>query len=112
MACRARCAPGSRNAAPEEQIRGPPRRRPKLGPFHDLCRAAQVSDLVARSISGHATETTQRHYSTVALDEQRRGLSNVIQLLKPTASAPEVGRDVGRIPAQVRRIGEEDRVAI
>jgi len=26
----------------------------------------------------------QRHYSTVALDEQRRGLSNVIQLLPPS----------------------------
>jgi hypothetical protein len=37
----------------------------------------------------------------VALDEQRRGLSNVIQLLQPTATSPEVGR-----------IGEEDRAAI
>jgi hypothetical protein len=73
--------------------------------FQDLCRAAQVSDLVTRSISGHATESMQRHYSTVALDEQRRGLSNVIQLLSPTASSPAVGREVGRI-------GEEDRAAI
>ena len=42
--------------------------------FQDLCRAAQVSDLVTRSISGHATESMQRHYSTVALDEQTRTL--------------------------------------
>jgi hypothetical protein len=50
--------------------------------FQDLCRAAEVGDLVTRSISGHATETMQRHYSTVSLEEQRRGLSNVIHLLR------------------------------
>jgi hypothetical protein len=34
--------------------------------FQDVCRAAAVGDLVTRSISGHATEAMQRHYSTVA----------------------------------------------
>jgi hypothetical protein len=52
--------------------------------FQDLCRAAEVGDLVTRSISGHATEAMQRHYSTVAPEEQRRGLSNVIQLMHPS----------------------------
>jgi integrase len=33
--------------------------------FQDLCRAAAVGDLVTRSISGHATEAMQRHYSPV-----------------------------------------------
>jgi integrase len=49
--------------------------------FQDLCRAAEVGDLVTRSISGHATEAMQRHYSTVALEEQRRGLANVLNLI-------------------------------
>jgi hypothetical protein len=42
--------------------------------FQDLARAAAVGDLVTRSISGHATEEMQRHYSTVGETEQRAGL--------------------------------------
>jgi hypothetical protein len=56
--------------------------------FQDLCRAAQVGDLVTRSISGHATEAMQRHYSTVAFDEQRRGIASVIQLFDPHTETP------------------------
>jgi hypothetical protein len=41
------------------------------------------SDGVTRSISGHVTETMQRHYSTVTLEEQRRGLANVLDLIRP-----------------------------
>jgi len=52
--------------------------------FQDLCRAAAVGDLVTRSISGHATEAMQRHCSTVTLEEQRRGLANVLDLIRPT----------------------------
>lgn len=48
--------------------------------FQDLCRAAKVADIVTRSISGHATEEMQRHYSTVSADEQRAGLAAVIDL--------------------------------
>jgi integrase len=33
--------------------------------FQDLARAAKVHDVVTRAISGHATETMQRHYSSV-----------------------------------------------
>lgn len=33
--------------------------------FNDLARAAQVNDLVTRSISGHLSERMQAHYSTV-----------------------------------------------
>lgn len=85
--------------------------------FQDLCRAAQVGDLVTRSISGHATETMQRHYSTVALDEQRRGLASVIQLLEPQTLLPKpgtpssVGRKVGRVLPEVGRIEHEAGIA-
>ena len=48
--------------------------------FQDLARAAQVSDIVTRAISGHATETMQRHYSTVASTEVRAGLAKVIDI--------------------------------
>ena len=61
-------------------------------PSKDLCRAEQVGDLVTRSISGHATEAMQRHYSTVAPEEQRRGLSNVIQLMHPNRAALDGGK--------------------
>ena len=48
--------------------------------FNDLARAAQVNDLVTRSISGHLTEQMQRHYSTVNGAEQRDALAKVIRL--------------------------------
>ena len=40
--------------------------------FQDLARAAEVKDLVTRAISGHATETMQHHYSTVAAEEKKQ----------------------------------------
>jgi hypothetical protein len=48
--------------------------------FQDLSRAAGVTDIVTRAISGHATETMQRHYSTVAGTEVRAGLAKVIDI--------------------------------
>jgi integrase len=48
--------------------------------FNDLCRRAEVRDVVTRSISGHLTEEMQRHYSTVAPEEQRQSLAKVISL--------------------------------
>lgn len=48
--------------------------------FNDLARAANVNDLVTRSISGHLTEKMQHHYSTVNGDEQRAALAKVISL--------------------------------
>jgi integrase len=86
--------------------------------FQDLCRATQVGDLVTRSISGHATEAMQRHYSTVVFDEQRRGIASVIQLLEPHTllpgrpnSPPLVGREVGRRLPEVGRIEGEAGIA-
>jgi integrase len=54
--------------------------------FNDLARTAEVQDLVTRSISGHATERMQHHYSTVRGDEQRRGIAKVIDLVTARAS--------------------------
>jgi integrase len=50
--------------------------------FQDLARAAEVRDIVTRSVSGHSTEAMQRHYSTVTSQEQRAGLAKVISLAK------------------------------
>jgi integrase len=48
--------------------------------FQDLARAAEVKDIVTRAISGHATETMQHHYSTVAADEKKAAIAKVIEL--------------------------------
>jgi hypothetical protein len=50
--------------------------------FQDLARAAQVKDIVTRAISGHATETMQHHYSTVAQEEKTRAIGKVIELAR------------------------------
>ncbi len=58
--------------------------------FNDLARAAQINDLVTRSISGHQTEEMQHHYSTVNADEQRAALAKVISILdrRPVDAGP------------------------
>ncbi|HEY4178961.1 MAG TPA: hypothetical protein VGM90_19070 [Kofleriaceae bacterium] len=48
--------------------------------YQDLARAAKVSNIVTRAISGHATETMQHHYSSVADSEVRAGLAAVIDI--------------------------------
>ena len=48
--------------------------------FQDLARAAEVRDVVTRSISGHATEQMHHHYSTPWETEQRDGLARVVSL--------------------------------
>lgn len=48
--------------------------------YQDLGRATQVADLVIRSISGHATEAMQDHYSTVSDEEQRSAMAQIIDL--------------------------------
>ena len=49
--------------------------------FQDLCRTAEVKDVVARSICGHATEAMQVRYSSVSQQEQKEGLARVIRLM-------------------------------
>lgn len=48
--------------------------------FQDLAREAEVHDVVTRAISGHATESMQRHYSTARDHEVSAGLAKVIDL--------------------------------
>lgn len=48
--------------------------------YQDIARAAGIRDVVTRAISGHATETMQRLYSTVGDDEVRAGLAKVIDI--------------------------------
>ncbi len=76
--------------------------------FQDLARTASVADVVTRSISGHATETMQRHYSTVSGREQREGLGRVLGLIDRnhalTRVAPSSGEVGGEDPGSVGRI--------
>lgn len=48
--------------------------------FQDLAREAGVRDIVTRAISGHATESMQRRYSTVRGQEVADGLARVIDI--------------------------------
>lgn len=54
--------------------------------FQDITRASDVSSVVKRSISGHATGAMEGWYSTVAPDEQRAALAKVVSLLEHKAS--------------------------
>lgn len=56
--------------------------------FNDLARAAKVEAIVTRSISGHATERMQEHYSTVHGVEQKAALAKVIHLIEHRINAP------------------------
>lgn len=64
--------------------------------FQDITRAADVSSIVKRSISGHATEAMEGWYSTVPPDEQRAGLAKVVSLLDHKAMA-------AKVPSPLRR---------
>jgi site-specific recombinase XerC len=67
--------------------------------FQDLARAAEVHDVVTRAISGHATETMQRHYSTVSDAEMKQGLAKVVSLagFKATKIEEEQGGVLGGV---------------
>jgi integrase len=54
--------------------------------FNDLMRLAKVEGIVTKSISGHQTDRMREHYSTVTPDEQRRSISNVVNLFGPRQS--------------------------
>jgi integrase len=55
--------------------------------FQDLARAAEVHDVVTRSISGHATTRMHEHYSTAAANEQRTAVAKVIDLVSRRRAA-------------------------
>lgn len=62
--------------------------------YQDLARAAQVSDLVTRSVSGHATQEMAAFYSTVNPEEQRASLTRVLRVIEGGRTG-EVGKVVG-----------------
>lgn len=51
--------------------------------FNDIARAANVSNVVTRSISGHQTEEMQMHYSTAQAAEQKEAVGRVLALAEP-----------------------------
>jgi site-specific recombinase XerD len=50
--------------------------------YQDLARAAEIKDIVTRSISGHATEAMQERYSTVQIEEMRTSIGKIISIAK------------------------------
>jgi integrase len=77
--------------------------------FQDLARSAQVNDLVTRSISGHATEQMQRHYSTVSDREQAEGLAKVLRMMdfRDRKTGGTVGAGVGASAPAADSTGSE-----
>ncbi len=61
--------------------------------FNDLARRAKVSSLVTKSISGHATDRMEEHYSTVSETEQRNGIEALLQRVKPILPTEDADRD-------------------
>ena len=49
--------------------------------FTDLVREAKVDAVVRRALTGHVTESMQRHYSNVDLAEKRDAVAGVHQLV-------------------------------
>jgi hypothetical protein len=70
--------------------------------FQDLARTTQVADVVTRSISGHATEQMQRHYSIVSETEQAEWLAKVLRMMDFRGRAP-VGAAVGASPDETAK---------
>jgi len=48
--------------------------------FQDLTREAEVDAVVAKAISGHATDAMRVHYSTASDDEVQSGTAKVIEI--------------------------------
>ena len=59
--------------------------------FNDLMRQAKVESIVIKSISGHQTDRMRELYSTVAPDEQRQSIRNVVNLFGPRQSGEGSG---------------------
>ncbi len=81
--------------------------------FNDLARAAQVNDLITRSISGHLTSEMQHHYSTVNGAEQREALARVIRLVDrrplalPATTTPRNALPGGEVSGEEPALGGE-----
>lgn len=58
--------------------------------FTDLVRRADVDAVVRRALTGHVTESMQRKYSHVGLDEKRAAVAGVYRLV-PMGTSPKSG---------------------
>ena len=67
---------------------GPPRAVRRT--MQDLAREAGVSDVVTRAISGHATASMQRHYSTARDHEVAATLAALVGRATAIAPSPAV----------------------
>jgi site-specific recombinase XerD len=80
--------------------------------FQDLARSARVDDVVTRSISGHATEQMQRHYSTVSEVEQSEGLAKVLRMMdfreRKSGIEASVGACVGALGSEAPKTTTAD----
>lgn len=63
--------------------------------FNDLARASGVGDVVTRSISGHATEAMQEHYSTARAEEQREATRKITEKMRGSLEQSDVGPSAG-----------------
>jgi len=59
--------------------------------FNDLTRRAGADGMVTRALTGHVTEGTTEHYSTVGFDEKRAAVAGVLSLV----SLPKTGDRTG-----------------
>ena len=64
--------------------------------YQDMARQAQVHDVVTRAISGHATETMQFHYSSVADEEKREAVARIYSLTERRSAASSGGQSGGQ----------------
>jgi integrase len=77
--------------------------------YQDLARAAEVRDLVTRSISGHATEAMQEHYSTVQIEEMRASIGKIISIAKVREALAARDRRSGGAHSGVHWVQTEKR---
>jgi hypothetical protein len=81
--------------------------------FQDIARAANISDVVTRSISGHLTERMHHHYSTVAGIEQQASLSKIASGRVPRpCGRVDARRDVKWTRMWTRRGGQNSRTVL
>ncbi len=73
--------------------------------FQDLTRAAEVDAVVAKAISGHATDAMRVHYSTASDAEMQAGIAKVIDLAGVRDARDELTDHVRAAPNDERNQG-------
>ena len=75
--------------------------------FNDLARAANIKDVVTKSISGHVTDKMKEHYSTVVGAEQKESLTNLVSLVgfRNALAASASGQQSGQQSQDKKKAG-------